>query len=91
MANPTGQNSLLADEHGNGLVSSQQSLVGASDGDTITTTYTSGTAPTAGTTQTIANAATPTVVELLQYCANLEGVVNSLQAALIAHGLLADA
>ena len=64
---------------------------GAADGAVITTTYTSGSAPTPGTTQTIANSATPTVAELLQYCANLEGVVNSLQAALIAHGLMADA
>lgn len=45
-------------------------------------TYTTGSAPTPGTTQTISNSGTPTVVELLQYCANLQAQVNAIAAAL---------
>lgn len=50
--------------------------------DLATPTYTSGSAPTPATTQTIADSATPTVVELLQYIANLHAKVNALQDAL---------
>ncbi len=45
-------------------------------------TYTSGSAPTAGTTQTIADSTTPTVVELLQYIKNVQAQVNAIAAAL---------
>jgi hypothetical protein len=47
-----------------------------------TPTYTSGSAPTPGTTQTIADSTAPTVVELLQYIANLHAKVNALTSAL---------
>lgn len=90
-ANPNKENCMFADASDNAMVSDQQALVGNSTTQPITTTYSAGTPPTAATTQTIANAATPTVVELLQYCHNLEGVIHTLRSALISHGLMADA
>jgi hypothetical protein len=48
----------------------------------ITTTYTAGARPAVTGTQTIANAATPTVVELLKYCSELDAKVEALAAAL---------
>ena len=90
-SNPNKEKCMFADESDNAMVSTQQSLIGAANGTPIDTTYTSGSAPTASTSQTIANSATPTVVELLQYCKNLENLVDKLTGALIAHGLMADA
>lgn len=58
----------------------------------LTTTATAGTLPTANGTITIANAAAPTVVELLEYCVELEAKVETLLARLRAstgHGLIA--
>jgi len=55
----------------------------------ITTTATTGTLPTANDTNTIADAATPTVDELLQYCVTLEAKVEALIDAMQAHGLMA--
>lgn len=68
------------------VVGAQQAVI-----PPITTTYTTGSAPTTGTTQTIANAATPTVVELLQYIANVEARVSAMNVLLKAHGLEASA
>lgn len=55
----------------------------------ITTTATTGTLPTANGTVTIANAATPTVTELLEYCVELEAKLESALAALRTLGLIA--
>lgn len=44
----------------------------------LAVTYTSGAAPTVTGSFTIANSATPTVVELLRYIAELEAKVNSI-------------
>lgn len=49
---------------------------------TVTATYTSGSAPTVTGAITIANSATPTVVELLKYCTELQAKINQLSAAL---------
>lgn len=48
----------------------------------LTTTATSGSLPTPNGSVTIANAATPTVVELLEYCAELEAKVEAILARL---------
>jgi hypothetical protein len=48
----------------------------------ITSTYSSGSRPAVTGTQTIANASTPTVVELLKYCSELEAKIDALAAAL---------
>lgn len=56
----------------------------------ITTTATTGTLPTANDTNTIADAASPTNAELLQYCVTLEAKVEALLAFASAHGLMAS-
>jgi len=54
----------------------------------IDTTATTGTLPTAADTNSIANAASPTNAELLQYCVTLESKVEALIDALQRHGLM---
>jgi hypothetical protein len=56
----------------------------------LSATATTGTLPTADGTMTIADAASPTNAELLEYCRELEAKVNSLLAFASAHGLMAD-
>jgi len=89
-SNPKKQDSMVADRSGNPMLGEQQALVGASNTDVLTITYSAGPAPTPATAQTIADSAAPTVVELLQYCANLEDVLTKTRNVLIAHGLMAD-
>ena len=48
----------------------------------VTATATTGTLPTANGSVTIANAATPTVVELLEFCMELKAKQDALVAAL---------
>jgi hypothetical protein len=55
----------------------------------LTVTATSGTLPTANGSVTIANAATPTVTELLEYCTELEAKIEMLLARLRSLGLIA--
>ena len=55
----------------------------------ITTAASSGTLPTPNGSITIANAATPTVVELLEYCTELESKLESALAALRSVGIIA--
>jgi len=54
----------------------------------INTTATTGTLPTAADANSIANAASPTNTELLQYCVTLEAKVEALIDALQRHGLM---
>ena len=56
----------------------------------LSATATTGTLPTADGTMTIADAASPTNAELLEYCRELEAKVNSLLAFASAHGLMAS-
>lgn len=56
----------------------------------LSATATSGALPTANGTMTIADAASPTNAELLEYCRELEAKVNSLLAFASAHGLMAS-
>ena len=56
----------------------------------LSATATTGTLPTANGTMTIADAASPTNAELLEYCRELEAKVNSLLAFASAHGLMAS-
>lgn len=55
----------------------------------LAVTATSGSLPTATSAVTIANTATPTVVELLKYCVELETKLEALLARLRTHGLIA--
>ena len=55
----------------------------------ITTTATTGTLPTANGSVTIANAATPTVAELLEYCVELEAKLEDLLGKLRTVGIIA--
>lgn len=55
----------------------------------ITTTATTGTLPTADGSVTIANAATPTVTELLEYCVELETKLENLLGKLRTIGIIA--
>lgn len=48
----------------------------------LTVTATSGSLPTPGGTVTIANTATPTVVELLDFCVEINAKFDALVAAL---------
>lgn len=108
MANPAKQNSLLADKDGKALLGSRQTLVAdtaAISTGTLTVTYTSGSAPTANDALTVADSTTPTVVELLEYCAELHNLITELKTdvtnvrttllaaldVIEAHGLMADA
>lgn len=54
----------------------------------IAVSATTGTLPTANGTVVIANAATPTVVELLEYCRELEATLEALLARVRTHGLI---
>ena len=56
----------------------------------LSATASTGTLPTANGTMTIADAASPTNAELLEYCRELEAKVNSLLAFASAHGLMAS-
>jgi hypothetical protein len=56
----------------------------------ITTTATSGSLPTANNAVTIADATTPTVAELLEYCVELETKVEAILTALRNLGLVAS-
>lgn len=55
----------------------------------LTTTATAGTLPTANGTVTIADAATPTVTELLEYCVELEAKLEAALSRLRDLGLIA--
>jgi hypothetical protein len=55
----------------------------------LTTTATTGTLPTADNTVTIANAASPTVIELLGYCVELEAKIEDLLGKLRTIGIIA--
>lgn len=55
----------------------------------LTTSATTGSLPTANGAVVINNTATPTVVELLEYCVELETKVEAILAALRTHGVIA--
>lgn len=54
----------------------------------LTVTATTGSLPTANGAITIANAATPTVAELQEFCVELNARLNALRAAFQAAGQL---
>jgi len=83
MANPQKSESMLADKNDKPMISTQQALVSS-----IAVTYTSGSAPAAGGSLTIANSATPTVTELLDFCEELHAKQDAILAMLEAHGLM---
>jgi hypothetical protein len=56
----------------------------------LTVTATTGTLPTANGTVTIANAASPTVAELLEYCVELETKLEALLTVLRDVGIVAS-
>ena len=56
----------------------------------LTVTATSGTLPTANGSVTIADATTPTVVELQEYCVELETKLEALLASLRTAGVIAS-
>jgi len=86
MANPSKESAAFADGNGKPLIGSRQTFVAD-----IAVTYTAGAAPTPDGLLTVANSATPTVVELLEYCAELDAKQKSILDILEAHGLMADA
>lgn len=57
----------------------------------LTVTATTGTLPTPNGTVTIANAASPTVAELQEYCVELETKLEAVLAALRGVGIIASA
>lgn len=83
MANPNKEDSMFSDENGKPLLSTRQALVAD-----IVVTYTAGSAPAASGALTIANSATPTVAELLDFCEELNAKVKALSDILEAHGLM---
>ena len=87
MPNPSKSASLLADRNDKPLLTSRQLRVQP----VVTMTYSAGSAPTVTGTLTVSNAATPTVVELLKYCTELQAKLVLITAVLEAHGLSADA
>ncbi len=55
----------------------------------VAVTYTSGSAPTiTGDAITVADSTTPTVVELHAYCTALKANIASIEAVLLANGLV---
>lgn len=63
----------------NGATSAKASVVALS---AMTVTATTGTLPTANGSVTIANAATPTVAELLEFCVELKAKLDAAVAAM---------
>lgn len=55
----------------------------------LTVTATAGTLPVANGSVTVADAGTPLVAELLEYCQELNAKVNALRAALTVAGITA--
>lgn len=86
MANPSKESAAFADKYGKPMINSRQAFVAD-----LVVTYTAGSAPAAGGSLTIANSATPTVVELLDFCEELNAKVKALCDIVEAHGLMADA
>lgn len=64
----------------NGKVAAKTEIAALTAGPTVT--YTSGSAPAVSGALTIANSATPTVAELLDYIVELNAKVTALTAAL---------
>lgn len=62
-----------------GAVAAKSDVAALSD---LTSTATSGTLPTANGSVTIADASTPTVAELLEFCVELQAKVAAITAAL---------
>jgi hypothetical protein len=87
MANPRPSDSLLADRNSKPLLTARQTHVNP----VVTMTYTSGSAPAVTGALTVANSATPTVVELLKYCTELQAKLTAINTILESHGLSADA
>jgi hypothetical protein len=85
MANPTKQDSQLADGSGAPLIGDAQTLVAD-----YVVTWSSNT-PTASSTQTIADGTVPTVAELGQAVANIEAKLVEILDVIEAHGLMKDA
>lgn len=56
----------------------------------LTVTATTGSLPTANGSVTIADASTPTVAELLEYCRELEAKVEAVLSGLRTAGALAE-
>lgn len=82
MANPSKENSAMADRNSKPLIGTQQTLVAdcvdALDGATLTG-------------DTLTTSATPTVTELEANDGVLGGKINAILDILEAHGLMADA
>lgn len=85
MANPTKGASQLADSSGDPMIGEAQAKVA----DYVVTWTTN--APTASSTQTIADGTIPTVAELGQAVANIEAKLVAILDVLEAHGLMKDA
>ena len=83
MANPIPEAGVVSDKYGRPMLATRQALVAD-----ITVTYTAGSAPAVDGAITVANSATPTVVELLEFCEELKTKVNALADILEAHGLM---
>jgi hypothetical protein len=86
MANPIPEAGLVSDRFGRPMLTTRQALVAD-----LTVTYTAGSAPAAGGSLTVANSATPTVVELLDFCEELSAKIKALADILEAHGLMSAA
>ena len=91
MANPTGQNSFLADEHGNGLISSQQSLVADAGAITAYTAHASGSTPVTSNAATDLDTTAAALHTLQTEVTALRTMVLALADVVEAHGLMADA
>lgn len=83
MANPIPEQGIVSDKYGRPMLATRQALVAD-----IVVTYTAGSAPAASGALTIANSATPTVVELLDFCEELNAKVKALCDIVEAHGLM---
>lgn len=80
----TKENSQLADRSGNPLIGSRQSAIAD-----IAVTVTTGSEATPNGALTISAIATPTVVELAEYCRELRAKVEAIVDVLQEHGLVA--
>jgi hypothetical protein len=87
MANPSKQESQMADKNDKPMITEQQSLVA----DLAITFTSNDPSITPDGSVTVADGSTPTVSELLEYCEELNAKVKALADIVEAHGLMADA
>ena len=78
----------ISRSHGRATATTPGSVLKAATVASVTATATTGSLPTANGSVTVADASTPTVTELLEYCTELNAKLAALIASLKSAGTL---